>query len=202
MQVWRCFRACGQSFRTFFLPLLLFIVEIALVISSLVYTCLVEVKPGFLDSHTAGIDDHLEAAMYISVGATSLIATFIICYQIYMRTAPYPHTRKRYRNIIDSLVQSSGTYSAIVVVLGIMQATESGESQTSFKIQLALSYLETFSYMAAGLAPTLMVARLSMAPTHEGLETLSDSLPSDLVSDTSQSTSTNVQDHQGDVEMQ
>ncbi|KAF9569065.1 hypothetical protein CPC08DRAFT_813227 [Agrocybe pediades] len=118
--VWRCYHACGGSFRSNILSMGLFIVEITLVVASAIFDCLLYLRPELETHQLILVSDYLDGASFISVAATSLVATFMICYQIYSRTTPGSGARRLYRHIVDALVQSSCVYTVTVILLAIV----------------------------------------------------------------------------------
>ncbi|KAF9560015.1 hypothetical protein CPC08DRAFT_762940 [Agrocybe pediades] len=200
--VWRCYYACGGSLRSAGLPIALFVVETVLVISNMIYICLVNVKPGFSTQKTDEINTRIRATMLVSVAATSIVATYTICRQIYSHTKPGSRTRRRYRNLIDALIQSSGVYSVVVVIEAVLCFTENGELVDCFGSFLAVDYVAAISEVVTGLAPTLMVARLFTASSHECTEVSTAVLPSDLVNSASPTPDSRVSSQSEDIEMQ
>ncbi|KAF9544384.1 hypothetical protein CPC08DRAFT_730290 [Agrocybe pediades] len=154
--VWRCYHACGHSLRHSLLPIALFIVETGLVVSSMVYICLLDAKPELVSPRTSQISSRLSAARFISVAVTSLVATFMICRQIYGHTEPGSKARRRYRRVIDTLIQSSGVYPVTVVFLAILDILASHIEKLSdeFTVNAIEHYVsavaEIFSVAAFG----------------------------------------------------
>ncbi|KAF9545345.1 hypothetical protein CPC08DRAFT_716214 [Agrocybe pediades] len=138
--VWRCFHACGRSVRKSLLPIALFIVETGLVISSMVYECLLDAEPGFATSKRNETFNRLSAAALVSVALTSLVATFMICRQIYIRTSPGSRSRKRYRTVINTLVESAALYSAALVFEAILDFLDAGSLQSSLEVGIIAQY--------------------------------------------------------------
>ncbi|KAF9559276.1 hypothetical protein CPC08DRAFT_708939 [Agrocybe pediades] len=188
--VWRCFWACGQSFRSSVLPISLLILETVLIITLIVLHHFLHVR---MDIITIFLDNAnkteavLVSVVPISVAMTSLVATFTICRQVYAHTEPKSRLRRRYRNVIDSLIQSSGLYSIVVLVqaaLGLVEILQLHHG-TIFSqlaaVDYTLTFLKNLSILVAGIAPTLMVARLAAPSSHEDTEAYSSSFPPDVV---------------------
>ncbi|KAF4610158.1 hypothetical protein D9613_010201 [Agrocybe pediades] len=168
--VWRCFHACGRSFGRSFLPMALLTVEIALVISSTVYSCLFSAKPDFETIQTAQISDKLAAASLTSAAATSFVSTFLICQQIWRHTAPRARSRKHYRNIINTLIQSSALYTITILILAVLAFTNTGDIASSFTILLVAVWITAPSQIISGLAPTLMIIALVVSSSQKSNE--------------------------------
>ncbi|KAF9542234.1 hypothetical protein CPC08DRAFT_824285 [Agrocybe pediades] len=189
--VWRCFHACGQSFRSCALPISLFILEILLVICSDVVSSLVYNEPEVFHVREfltlVSVTTILDGAMYVSVAATSLAATYIICGQVYTHTKPGSRSRRRYRNVIDALIQSSALYSSVIVieaVLYIVEGLPSSLKPTTPQNMNPIFVLGFFSdavVLVTGIAPTLMVARLVLSSYNEDAEVSSISFPKYLI---------------------
>ncbi|KAF9553203.1 hypothetical protein CPC08DRAFT_788271 [Agrocybe pediades] len=208
--VWRCFHACGRSFRKILLPIVLFILEAALLVSSIVYACMLNNKPGFKSLQTVQIFNHLDAAMLIAVAATSLVSTILICLRIWQHTTPRSTSRKRFRTVINALIQSSGIYSATVLLLAILGFLTNGSIPESFTPLVIINYVQGVSGIVAGcttqgLAPTLMVAQLawlSYSSCQDDHEVSTAHLPSELITRATQAISANLQDVGTDLEQQ
>ncbi|KAF4615730.1 hypothetical protein D9613_012480 [Agrocybe pediades] len=129
----------------------------------------------------------LDGAMYVSVAATSLAATYIICGQVYTHTKPGSRSRRRYRNVIDALIQSSALYSSVIVieaVLYIVEGLPSSLKPTTPQNMNPIFVLGFFSdavVLVTGIAPTLMVARLVLSSYNEDAEVSSISFPKYLI---------------------
>ncbi|KAF9560014.1 hypothetical protein CPC08DRAFT_818450 [Agrocybe pediades] len=173
LMVWRCFHACGSSLRRSLVPIGLLVIETALVLGSSAFYILVNLGSGPWDPiFTCIVADYLGGAMAISVVATSLAATFLICRQIYTHTKTLPGSaRSRYERVIDTLIQSCGMYSAAVIGLAVVQLLVASGPSTSFRLTVYAieNYVTSFGNIMAGLSPTLMIARLvtSSAPHHD-----------------------------------
>ncbi|KAF9537717.1 hypothetical protein CPC08DRAFT_771243 [Agrocybe pediades] len=61
-------------------------VETALIIADMVYGCLIRIYPDFETAQTTDITDRLNAVTYIAVMATSLVATAVMCLEIWQYT--------------------------------------------------------------------------------------------------------------------
>ncbi|KAF9560022.1 hypothetical protein CPC08DRAFT_762946 [Agrocybe pediades] len=181
---WRCYYACGRSLLKSLPPIGLLVVQTGLMIASTIYTYLLKLKPGFANPARDRRADKLNSAMFVTIAATSVVATFIICWHIYEHTTPGTFSRKRYQNVINALIQSSAMYSVIVVVQAVLGLLDTGEIQAPLTFVTALigQYMSALSQISAGLAPTLMVAWLALSSARQDVEVSSASLPSDLVS--------------------
>ncbi|KAF9554734.1 hypothetical protein CPC08DRAFT_726908 [Agrocybe pediades] len=105
--VWRCFHACGKSFRHAVLPMGLIVIEAGLVIWATVYT------------YSTSISDHANIYNFF-------YKPFDENLKIYKYTSMHSSgTRSQYRRLLLMLVQSSGTYSATGLVPTLMVASVS-----------------------------------------------------------------------------
>ncbi|KAF4614176.1 hypothetical protein D9613_007363 [Agrocybe pediades] len=138
---------------------------------------------------------------------TSLVATFTICRQIYAHTKPKSRSRRRYQTIIDSLVQSSALYCIVVLMQAALGLVETllllknlpkncgtNVSQLAPAAEYTLTFLNNLSILVAGMAPTLMVARLAASSSHEDTEMSSFSFPPDVI--------THAASHSGGAEVE
>ncbi|KAF9552668.1 hypothetical protein CPC08DRAFT_768127 [Agrocybe pediades] len=203
--VWRCFHACGRSFRRSLLPIVLLIVETVLVLTATVYQGLIDAKPELKTIQTAKIYNRLSAAANIGVVATSLFSTGIICLQIWRHTSPSSWSRKHYKAIINVLIQSSAIYTVTVLFQAILNFTNTGNlnAQSSFTIIPISEFVDAASQITSGLAPTLMIARLVLSSSEQDTKVSSAHLPSELISHAPHATGTaNMTNVGADLEMQ
>ncbi|KAF9552666.1 hypothetical protein CPC08DRAFT_728453 [Agrocybe pediades] len=205
--VWRCFHACGQSFRRSLLPILLLAVETAsavLVLTTTVYHCLVDAKSDVNTIQNDEILYRLSAASNIAVVLTSLVSTGIICLQIWRHTSPSSRSWKHYKAIINALIQSSAIYTVTVLLDAIFDFTYAGNSNAqSFTSLLIVKFVDVAGQITSGLAPTLMIARLILSSSEEDTEVSSAHLPSELISRAPHATGTaNMMNVGADLEMQ
>ncbi|KAF9545351.1 hypothetical protein CPC08DRAFT_769885 [Agrocybe pediades] len=169
-----------------------------------VYRCLADAKPNFETIQTAEIFDRLSAAGYVTVAATSLITTSVICWQIWRHTKLSSRRQDRYRTIINALIESSAIYTVTVLLLAIVDfiSAQKIETESSFEVLLVSHFVEAATLVISGLAPTLMIARLFLFSSHEDTEVSSAHLPSDLISCASHATGANMTNVEADLEMQ
>ncbi|KAF4613690.1 hypothetical protein D9613_008030 [Agrocybe pediades] len=191
--VWRCFHACGKSFRHTVLPMVLIMIEAGLVICATVYTYLILIS----DYRALEIDDtnlltrrnvfaaRIAGSALISTALTSLVCTFMICRQIYKYTSTHNSgTRSQYRRLLLLLVQSSGAYSATVCVKAILEFIDKehtisikpvGTNHIQFR-GIPSSYNSIVVSVIVGLVPTLMVASVSLSRSSNDIEVFSGTL--------------------------
>jgi len=75
----------------------------------------------------------ITGALYVSMAATSITATFIISRCIYLQTTRVSskHSRKRYKSIVDILIQSSALYTSSLIVGTVANFLNSGSTLAS-----------------------------------------------------------------------
>ncbi|KAF4618101.1 hypothetical protein D9613_012640 [Agrocybe pediades] len=179
--VWRCYHACGRSIFKFFMPMALLTVETVLILTDIVYGCLARINPNFETDQATDIDNRLNTTTYIAVMATSLVATAVICLEIWQHTKHSSQTRKSYWTIISALIECSAMYTAAVFFQGALNFLSlNGSLAASFTVYLVDDYSSNTVQIISGVAPTLMVARLCMSSNQEDTEVSSVHLPSDL----------------------
>ncbi|KAF9553199.1 hypothetical protein CPC08DRAFT_767724 [Agrocybe pediades] len=200
--VWRCFHSCGRSFRRSLLPIALLMVEIVLALTVNVYRCLLDTKPNFATRQTEVIFNHLSATTFVAVAATSLVSTAVICLQIWRRTTLVSRSRKRYRTIINALIESSALYTVTVIFSAVLAFNNTGIIKSSFRVVLISYFDQAATQIISGLAPTLMIARLFVSSGQEDTELSSARLPTDLIGRTAHATGDNIVNVGCDLEMQ
>ncbi|KAF9539847.1 hypothetical protein CPC08DRAFT_491828 [Agrocybe pediades] len=137
------------------------------------------------------------------MAATSLVSTVVICLQIWRHTTLSSQSRKHYRTIINTLIESSATYTIASIILAIFDFTSTGKIEGSFTIMLIENFVEGTTVILSGLAPTLMIARLFLSSGQEDTEVSSARLPSELFSHAFHAPGTQIANISGaDLEMQ
>ncbi|KAF9551739.1 hypothetical protein CPC08DRAFT_823133 [Agrocybe pediades] len=202
--VWRCFHSCRRSFRRSFLPLALFIAEIVLALAATISRCMLDAVPDVATVQANRIVNRLNAGALVTVAATSLASTGMICLQIWEHTTPSSRSRKPYRTIINALIESSAIYTVFVLFEAVLQFINTGNLsvESSFKVLIISNFVSAVSQIISGLAPALMIARLFLSSGQEDAEDLSAHLPSDFVSRATHATTTNIMTDGAELEMQ
>ncbi|KAF4616417.1 hypothetical protein D9613_008479 [Agrocybe pediades] len=178
VMIWRCFNVCGRSLRRSLVPLLLFVAEIVLVIVAVIFETLYDYDLAFRNSHPPALMDFLTGSVNLIVAVTTLASTLFICYHIYTRTDR--KSRRRYSHIIDAVIQSSAL-SAISFILTATTTFMAVKAQTLESLISGIvfyNYAGRVSSIMTGLAPTLMVARLTIFSETSDSGTSSVNLPS------------------------
>ncbi|KAF9535982.1 hypothetical protein CPC08DRAFT_731735, partial [Agrocybe pediades] len=122
---------------------------------------------------------------------------------IWRHTKLSTQSRKRYRIIVNALIESSAIYTATVLFLAITDFASTGKIESSFTVSLISIFAQAASQVISGLAPTLMIARLVVSTSQEATEVSSVPLPFDRISRASLSTNDNAANESStDVEMQ
>ncbi|KAF9545396.1 hypothetical protein CPC08DRAFT_769874 [Agrocybe pediades] len=185
--VWRCFHANGGRLSgLFFLPMMLLIVETLLVTTTIILDGLALGKPGFRNVRMDRITNQINGTTFGFIAATSVTSTVMICNNIYTHTQHNYLARKRVVYVVEILTQSCGIYTVVTVGQAILSFLNTGDINnfTALTIAMVDSYFTVLSYIALGLIPTLMVARLAAAPRKSSINaeptSLLVSLPPEL----------------------
>ena len=75
----------------------------------------------------------------------SLTATIIICHCIHTKTANQVQDRRRYRHIIDILIQSSVLYTVVTIGTTIDSFLATGDLASSMDVFLVNEYFEALT---------------------------------------------------------
>jgi len=138
--------------------------------------------------------DIIDGALSITVAVTSLIVTLLICYRIHISTKDVLRktNRHKYKSMIRILVDSSMIYSLAVVGDSIIYLISPSKLDTwlAVAVNVGTQFVSVFVVIVSGLAPTLMVARITTNNDKERDEMSSVRLPSDLLSVPTQSRAT------------
>jgi len=116
---------------------------------SLVFRILYTFEPSFKTIKRARQGNYIVGALFCTTAATSLMATSVICYKIYSSTAQNRHSRRQYKHIVDTLIQSSTLYTVVVLIATVAGFLDTGKVQTSIKIIVLNNYFESLMIMAS-----------------------------------------------------
>jgi len=95
---------------------------------------LVNTVPAFQTPARARQANYISGAMLSTVAATSLVSTVMICLHIYSSTTHDRRSRKRYKHIIDAMVQSSAVYTTVAIATMIVVLLNTGAAETSIAV--------------------------------------------------------------------
>ncbi|KAF8868547.1 hypothetical protein CPB84DRAFT_1807270, partial [Gymnopilus junonius] len=112
----------------------------------------------------AHILDILTTTTFCVTAATTLSTTFLIAYRIYSVSKEdiLKSSRRRFRNIVEILAQSAAAYAVASIINAVTTLPRADGSYS------ADTYATAFFNFVAGVAPTIMVARLALAPDDNG----------------------------------
>lgn len=113
-----------------------------LVITHAVFTVNIYFNTSFItDQHFRQLND-ISGALFSTAAATSLLATSIICWQIFTNTSRDPRSRRRYKHITDALTQSCAVYTSLVVIETVIGFLDRGQIQESISLIILDCYTE------------------------------------------------------------
>ncbi|KAF8886624.1 hypothetical protein CPB84DRAFT_1964531 [Gymnopilus junonius] len=139
--IWRCFNVWNRSLRVILLPSVTLFAESAIILNRLI-----------------------AAGLFLTLG-TSVITTLLISYRIYSVAGSkdaFPGSRRRFKHIVEILVESAAAYSAATIMLAIVSVLP--QTSSAFAPLLGAQDMISVLYIfTAGCAPTVMVARVALA---------------------------------------
>ncbi|KJA17210.1 hypothetical protein HYPSUDRAFT_206380 [Hypholoma sublateritium FD-334 SS-4] len=98
----------------------------------------------------------------------TMLTTVLIAYQIY--SVIYRDTRKgptrTFKDIADVLVQSAAAYSLVALWNAVMAIIPQGDTNETLFFS-AENYMSALLLITAGMAPTIMVARVAMQASRQ-----------------------------------
>lgn len=97
--------------------------------------------PDSVTRSTIQRDDILTGILFLTVALTSLTATLIVCLQIFSHTTG--SSRIKYKHIVDILIQSSASCTAIIIGLAIVEISSTGPLKNSSAIATVGQYLQS-----------------------------------------------------------
>ncbi|KAF9474269.1 hypothetical protein BDN70DRAFT_885011 [Pholiota conissans] len=153
--IWRCYNVWNCSVIVIALPSLLVFIEAALLIASTIGTAVVA-------QSKTGIMDRLSAAGFLLAACTTIITTTLIAYRIHTFLRNQDIAARRFKNIVDIVVQSGAVYALSMIVVGtsVMMAPDSGFE--SAKLYGFSVWTQAFAFPVAGISTAVMVARVAM----------------------------------------
>ncbi|KDR71364.1 hypothetical protein GALMADRAFT_254141 [Galerina marginata CBS 339.88] len=155
--IWRCYFVWNKSLRVIGLPCLLLLAEIALCLAETII-----VGENALHAPTTarvreGVT--IQSALFFTSLSSSLLATLLIAFRIHSVSKQNGGSKRRFRHIIEIVIQSAAVYSLALLILGVANAF----STFSPTIVVFESYGMLVAFIITGIAPTIMVARVCLA---------------------------------------
>ncbi|PPQ97828.1 hypothetical protein CVT26_012929 [Gymnopilus dilepis] len=158
--IWRCYQVCGHSIRAILFPVFLFFSEIVIDLA------VVGLNIKYLDpvaESQVDLLNRLIAAQAFITSATTLASTTIIVYQLYSTTREIPSNSKRLlAHILEILVQSAAAYSLMAIAYAISGVVPQSVNGNEVSWVTATDYIENLFNFTAGVAPTVLVARVAI----------------------------------------
>ncbi|KJA17196.1 hypothetical protein HYPSUDRAFT_206367 [Hypholoma sublateritium FD-334 SS-4] len=167
--IWRCYKVWGNSLRAIYLALVLLLAETALYLSIVIIPCASNLDPAVPTRIT--LNKLTGAALFMTFGVT-LLTTVLIAYPIYSfaRRDSRNRTKRAFKDIAEVLVQSSAAYSLTALLSGVVAIVPQNDSNETvwFAVQ---NYSGSLLFVIAGMAPTIMVARVAMQELPQVVDT-------------------------------
>ncbi|KAF9562348.1 hypothetical protein CPC08DRAFT_706721 [Agrocybe pediades] len=159
--MWRCCLVWTGSRRITWIPCVLWLIESMLAIAIII-------------AEITGLDDYTDArillvngllsTLFFTSALTSLISTFLIAYRLYVASKFTGASKRRFKNVIDIVVQSSAVYTVSVIIVGIYNVIPFDDSASAtVGIDTFSDYAGSTALVLTGMMPTLMVARVAMS---------------------------------------
>jgi len=120
-----------------------------LTIADTTFISIFDFTPSLQTPEGARHANNISAALFCTVSATGLAATFTICFSIYSSTTEDPRSRRRYRDIIDIMVQSSAIYTTFAIILMISDFLNTGNAISSIKGLVLSNYVEPLALVTS-----------------------------------------------------
>ncbi|KAF4610633.1 hypothetical protein D9613_007334 [Agrocybe pediades] len=164
--MWRCYVVWTGSRRIGWIPCVLWLFEA--VLSIVLAAADVAGVNDFSDAHSKLMNVHTAALCFTSA-LTSLISTYLIAYRIYTVSRLTGASKKRLKNVIDIVVQSSAGYTLSVLAVAIYDVVPFQNSDSAtLALDTVIDYMGSIALILVGTMPTLMVARVAMSSGNDG----------------------------------
>ncbi|KDR79663.1 hypothetical protein GALMADRAFT_137452 [Galerina marginata CBS 339.88] len=154
--IWRCYFVWNRSVRAILLPGLLLVAEIGLAIAIVV---LILVDSSNVTDEGVRVQTLVQLTLFCVSLATSIAATLLIGVRIHSVSK---RSRRRFRHVIEIVVQSSAIYSLALIFQVACNVRPVSLADTVYVAYI--SYSSALTFVIAGLVPTVMVARVCVAP--------------------------------------
>ncbi|KAF9470989.1 hypothetical protein BDN70DRAFT_939275 [Pholiota conissans] len=151
--IWRCFNLWDRSARIVYIPLLLTGTEGAEAVAfAVVPRTAISLESRFNKVYAAGI---------VIASCNTIITTALITYRIYSFLRNQHITTKKFRHIIDIVIQSGAVYSLSMLVMAISIIVEINTETETVKLFNFIWWTNSLAFPLAGLSTTIMVARVA-----------------------------------------
>ncbi|KAF9563379.1 hypothetical protein CPC08DRAFT_706086 [Agrocybe pediades] len=157
LMIWRCYHVWNRSFKAIAAALFLLIVQIGIFVATLIILPLHHLSPPLAVASI--VNKLISASGFITLFST-LLTTLLISYRIHSMTVHEDGTimsNTRFKHVVNILVQSAAAYSFVLVIYAAASVAGVRDA-TVFSFQF---YMTCFCSFAAGIAPTVMIARLA-----------------------------------------
>ncbi|KAF9474461.1 hypothetical protein BDN70DRAFT_936647 [Pholiota conissans] len=152
--IWRCFNLWNRSVRIISIPVFLTVAEgVSGAIGSAVN------PPSALDEQVI-LGKVLASGIMISA-CTTVITTLLITYRINSFLKNKDISSRKFRNVIDIVVQSGLVSSLSLLVLGISNVITSSSPINNTQTLIVGFWTSAFVFPLAGIATTIVVARVA-----------------------------------------
>ncbi|PPQ90612.1 hypothetical protein CVT25_006682 [Psilocybe cyanescens] len=160
--IWRCYHVWGQSSWATSVPLILLVAEFGL----FVVTTVLSAKLGLItsDANIILFNNISSALTFVSLG-TTLITTFLIGYRMHSAFQIHGLPSRRVFNRIMTIIIESGAADLLVLLLKAIIIVVPSFNMLKSPLSEADYYTESIIIVVSGLAPTVLVTRISLTDT-------------------------------------
>ncbi|KAH9478010.1 hypothetical protein JR316_0010244 [Psilocybe cubensis] len=159
LKIWRCFHVWNRSYRTILLPFMLYIGELGIFVAALITLFVMSAHSRPSDSM---LPNNLQSSGYFLSAATSLTATILIGSRVKaVAKEGAPDSTGRFKNILEIMIQSVAVYSLAIILQAISVVIPNDGSRP--QLTALQDYSSAILTPIAGIAPTIMVARVCLA---------------------------------------
>ncbi|PPR00850.1 hypothetical protein CVT26_012485 [Gymnopilus dilepis] len=179
-QIWRCFNVWDRSLRAICLPSFFLLGEIGTVFCCLISTVsltpfagidlaliiiapIAHFQPSPSQTHT--LNALIGSSLFVTSAAT-ITSTLLIAYRIHATSKHnvLKSSRSRFNHIVEILAESAAAYAVASLALAIESIIPQTSSSNNLVVLVCNAYLTPLYGFIAGVAPTIMVARVALAP--------------------------------------
>ncbi|KAF9474947.1 hypothetical protein BDN70DRAFT_924305 [Pholiota conissans] len=156
--IWRCFNLWNNSFLVISVPLFLTFAEAALMFVQTIGSAIVPLTSESLQT----IFNKVAVAGIVLSACTTIITTILIAYRIQSFLSTQEGvSSKRFRHIIDIVVQSGAVSSLSLLIFGISNIFNTEDTLLNVNAIIFDFWTNAFVFPLTGMSTTIMVARVA-----------------------------------------
>ncbi|KAF8894192.1 hypothetical protein CPB84DRAFT_1304485 [Gymnopilus junonius] len=159
--IWRCYNVWNRSLYVILLPSFLLFSEFVIYVTTIILASIESVKPSHAQAHVLNT---LTTTSLFTTLTTTLVTALLISYRIHsvVKQDLLRSSRARLNHIFTILLESSAAYSIVALAYAVSGVIPANANKNPVPLIATETYSAVFYYFTAGVAPTIMVARVAL----------------------------------------